>query len=362
VEGTVDEEVVGEVVSLMTGIPLSRLEAKETERLLQMEAELHKRVVSQDEAISAISRAVRRSRAGLKDPSRPMGSFVFLGPTGVGKTLLAKALAEFIFGEEDALIQVDMSEYMEKHAVSRLVGAPPGYVGYEEGGQLTEKIRRRPYAVVLMDEIEKAHPDIFNILLQIMEEGKLTDSYGRTVDMRNVIIIMTSNVGADLVKRQGSLGFGSGDSEVTYESMKTKLKEALEDEFRPEFINRLDDVIIFRHLSKDDLKDIVEIEIKGVRKRLQEQSIELELTKPAYNFIIDEGYNIDFGARPIRRSIERNIEDKVAEEILMGKIEQNSILKVKVEDKKLVFDVEKIKVEKEKKEEDTEKEESGAEK
>ncbi len=352
VEGTVDEEVVGEVVSLMTGIPLSRLEAKETERLLRMEEELHKRVISQDEAISAISRAVRRSRAGLKNPSRPMGSFVFLGPTGVGKTLLAKALAEFIFGEEDALIQIDMSEYMEKHAVSRLVGAPPGYVGFDEGGQLTEKIRRRPYSVVLLDEIEKAHPDIFNILLQIMEEGKLTDSYGRTVDLRNVIIIMTSNVGADLIKRQGSLGFSSNNAEVTYETMKTKLKDALEEQFRPEFINRLDDVIIFKYLTKENLKDVVEIEIKGVKERLKEQGIELQLTKPAYQFLIDDGYNVDYGARPIRRTIERNIEDKIAEEILMGNIKSETTLKIKVEDKKLIFESGKKKAKKAKSKKD----------
>ncbi|MFH0910014.1 MAG: ATP-dependent Clp protease ATP-binding subunit [Planctomycetota bacterium] len=335
--GVVDGEVVAEVVSLMTGIPLSRLEAKETERLLTMEAEIHRRVVSQDEAISAIARAVRRSRAGLKNPRRPMGCFVFLGPTGVGKTLLAKALAEFMFGEEEALIQVDMSEYMEKHTVSRLVGAPPGYVGYEEGGQLTEKIRRRPYAVILMDEIEKAHPDIFNILLQIMEEGKLTDAYGRTVDMRNVILIMTSNVGADLIKRQGTLGFAPVNEAAGYDQMKKVLTEALEAQFRPEFLNRLDEVIIFRHLTKEDLKAIVEIEIAGVRKRLENQGIALKFTQKAYDFLIERGYSSDFGARPLRRTIERFVEDPIADEILKGHILRKGTLKVKVEKDRLAF-------------------------
>ncbi|MBN1257925.1 MAG: ATP-dependent Clp protease ATP-binding subunit, partial [Planctomycetes bacterium] len=337
VDGVVDEEIVAEVVALMTGIPLSRLESQETERLLQMEDELHKRVINQQEAIEAIARSVRRSRAGLKNPRRPMGSFIFLGPSGVGKTLLAKALAEFMFGEEEALIQIDMSEYMEKHAVSRLVGAPPGYVGFEEGGQLTEKVRRRPYAVVLLDEIEKAHSDIFNILLQVLEEGKLTDSYGRTVDMRNIILIMTSNVGAGLIKRQGSLGFGKADIDSSYERMKETIIEALESEFRPEFINRLDEVIIFRHLTKEDLRKIVELEIASVCKRLDEQNIKLEFTPEAYEFLIERGYNIDFGARPLRRTIEKFVEDPISEEILSGHIEKNTSLSVEVEEKHLVF-------------------------
>ncbi len=338
--GLVDEEVVAEVVSLMTGVPLSRLEAKETERLLTMEEELHKRVVSQDEAIHAIARAVRRSRAGLKDPRRPMGSFVFLGPTGVGKTLLAKALAEFMFGEEEALIQVDMSEYMEKHTVSRLVGAPPGYVGYEEGGQLTEKIRRRPYAVVLMDEIEKAHPDIFNILLQIMEEGKVTDAYGRTVDMRNIILILTSNVGADLIKRQGTLGFAPPSDNANYEHMKKVLTEAMETEFRPEFLNRLDEVIVFRNLSKDDLKRIVDIEMAHVRNRLAEQGITLHLSQEAIEFLISRGYNPDYGARPLRRTIERYIEDPLAEDILQRRVPAQGVLRADVAEDRLAFEVE----------------------
>jgi ATP-dependent Clp protease ATP-binding subunit ClpC len=318
VQGTVDGEVIAEVVASMTGIPLSRLEAQETERLLQMEEVLHERVVSQDEAISAISRAVRRSRAGMKDPRRPMGSFLFLGPTGVGKTLLARALAQFIFGEEEALIQIDMSEYMEKHAVSRLVGAPPGYVGFEEGGQLSEKVRRRPYSVVLIDELEKAHHDIFNILLQIMEDGTLTDSYGRRVDFRNTILVMTSNVGADLIKNQGNLGFGKKDDISTYEGLKKKLTETVEREFRPEFLNRLDEIVVFRHLTRDDLDAIIDIELAGVRRRLAEQEIDLELTEEAREFLKDEGYNQDFGARPLRRAIGRHVEDAIAEGILRG--------------------------------------------
>ncbi|MBN2712731.1 MAG: ATP-dependent Clp protease ATP-binding subunit [Planctomycetes bacterium] len=337
VEGVVDADIIAEVISGMTGIPLSRLEAKETERLLTMEEELHKRVVSQHEAISAIARAVRRSRAGMKDPRRPMGSFLFLGPTGVGKTLLARALAEFMFGEEDALIQVDMSEYMEKHAVSRLVGAPPGYVGFEEGGQLTEKVRRRPYAVVLMDEIEKAHHDIFNILLQIMEEGKLTDSYGRKVDFRNTILIMTSNVGAELIKKQGSLGFGKKDEISINDRLKRSLTEAVEHEFRPEFVNRLDEIIIFKYLSREDLSHIVDIEISGVLKRLQDQDMHLELTDEARAFLIDNGYNQDFGARPLRRSIEKFVEDPIAEEILRGRFETGTKVMVAVKDGHLDF-------------------------
>jgi ATP-dependent Clp protease ATP-binding subunit ClpC len=305
-----------------------------------MEDELHRRVVSQDEAIGAIARAIRRSRAGLKDPRRPMGSFLFLGPTGVGKTLLARALAEFIFGEEDALIQVDMSEYMEKHAVSRLVGAPPGYVGFEEGGQLTEKVRRRPYAVVLVDELEKAHPDIFNILLQITEDGHLTDSYGRKVDFRNTILIMTSNVGAELIKNQGNLGFGKHDSIATYEGLKKKLHEALEREFRPEFINRLDEVIVFRHLTREDLDHIIDIELKGVYERLREQGLALELTNESRAFLIDKGYNQDFGARPLRRTIERFIEDPLSEEILRGNFHGGARLIARpVEDERLGFEI-----------------------
>ena len=318
VDGIVDEEVVAEVVSKMTGVPLTRLKKEEAERLLQLEKELHKKVVSQDDAIKAISKAIRRARAGLKDPKRPMGSFIFVGPSGVGKTLLSKALAEFMFGDEDALIHLDMSEYMEKHNVSRLVGAPPGYVGYEEGGQLTERIRRRPYAVVLLDEIEKAHPDVFNMLLQIMEEGRLTDSFGRNVDFRNVVLIMTSNIGADLIKGGGGFGFAKRDSEQSFDNIKTILMKEIERYFRPEFINRLDDVIVFRPLTREDLVSIVEFETAKVRDRIAGQGFELVLDQAAKDFLIEKGYNPDFGARPLRRAIGTYVEDPLAEQLLSG--------------------------------------------
>jgi len=332
--GTVDDEIVREVVSKMTGIPLQRMKGQETERLLKMEAELQKRVISQAEAISAISRAVRRSRAGLKDPKRPIGSFMFLGPTGVGKTLLARALAEFMFGDAEALVQIDMSEYMEKHAVSRLVGAPPGYVGYEEGGQLTEKIRRRPYSVVLLDEIEKAHPEIFNIMLQIMEEGKLTDSYGRHVDFRNTILIMTSNVGASVIKNQGTLGFSKKTEESNYADMKRKLTEEMDKQFRPEFINRLDDVIVFHPLTKEDIAKIVHLEIHAVARRLYEKEIQLTVNEAAVEFLIEKGYSREFGARPLRRAVEQFIEDPLAEEILRAAIPQKTKVEAFPDEKK----------------------------
>ena len=320
IDGVVDEEVVAEVVSKMTGVPLTRLKKEEAERLLQLEAELHKKVVSQDEAIKAIAKAIRRARAGLKDPKRPMGSFIFVGPSGVGKTLLSKALAEFMFGDEDALIHLDMSEYMEKHNVSRLVGAPPGYVGYEEGGQLTERIRRRPYSVVLLDEIEKAHPDVFNMLLQIMEEGRLTDSFGRNVDFRNVVLIMTSNIGADLIKGGGGFGFSRRSDEQNFENIKSILMKEIERYFRPEFINRLDDVIVFRPLTKEDLVTIVEYETGKVRDRVAGQGYELVLDQSAKDFLIDKGFNPDFGASPLRRAIGTYIEDPLAERLLTGEL------------------------------------------
>ena len=339
--GVVDEEVIAEVVSKMTGIPLTRMSTEDSLRLMQMEAELHKRVISQDEAIKAIARAVRRSRSGLQDPKRPTGTFVFAGPTGVGKTLLAKALAEFMFGDQDALIQIDMSEYMEKHNVSRLIGAPPGYVGYEEGGQLTEQIRRRPYAVVLLDEIEKAHPEVFNMLLQVMEEGRLTDSFGRNIDFRNTILIMTTNAGAEAIKNEAAFGFQKPDQDASYDSMKTRVTEEIEKVFRPEFVNRVNDIIVFRHLNEEDLKHVIDLELSKIRERMLEKGLALVLSDDAKEFLVKKGTNTDFGARPLRRAIETFVEDPLAEELLKGEFAGKSMINVevkKVGDKKqLVF-------------------------
>ena len=330
--GTVDAEIIAEVVSNMTGVPLTRLEKKEAQRLLELEAELHKRVVSQDEPITAVAKSVRRSRSGLKDPNRPMGCFIFLGPSGVGKTLLARALAEFMFGNENALIQLDMSEFMEKHNVSRLVGAPPGYVGYEEGGQLTERIRRRPYAVLLLDEIEKAHPDVYNMLLQIMDEGRLTDSFGRHIDFKNVVLIMTSNIGAELIKNSSGFGFGKKTAEANYEKMKELLHKEVEREFRPEFLNRVDDTIVFRALTREDLRTIVDYELAKVFKRLTEHGLKLELTEQGKEFLIDKGYNPEFGARPLRRAIEHYIEDPLSEALLRSEFKGKNLIKIDVQD------------------------------
>ena len=334
-EALVTEETIAQIVSKWTGVPVFRLEERETEKLLRMEEELHKRVVGQDEALSALTQAVRRSRSGLKDPQRPIGSFIFLGPTGVGKTELARTLAEFLFGDEDALIRLDMSEYMERFSVSRLVGAPPGYVGYEEGGQLTEKVRRKPYAVVLFDEIEKAHPDIFNILLQVLEDGRLTDSLNRAVDFRNVVLIMTSNVGAPTLKK--TLGFGSGGEASSYEGMKEKLLRDLKKVFRPEFLNRIDETIVFRSLTREELKQIVGLMLEEVRERLSEKKLKIEVSPQAKEFFIDKGYDPAFGARPLRRAIQRYLENPLSEEILKGNLKEGATVKVGMKNGKLTF-------------------------
>jgi len=324
-QGRMDTEVTPEdiahIVASWTGIPVTKMAEEETERLLKMESILHERVIGQEEAVKAVSRAIRRARAGLKDPKRPMGSFIFLGPTGVGKTELARALAESLFGDENAVVRIDMSEYMEKHSTSRLVGAPPGYVGYEEGGQLTEKVRRKPYSVVLLDEIEKAHPEVFNVLLQVLEDGRLTDSKGRTVDFRNTLIIMTSNVGAEMIKKNSTLGFTAvQNSGRDYDNMKDKVMGELKKSFRPEFLNRIDEIIVFHSLDESHIAEIVSLMAEELRKRLKEQEIEFTLTDSAKKFLAKEGYDPTFGARPLRRAIQKHIEDRLSEELLKGAI------------------------------------------
>jgi ATP-dependent Clp protease ATP-binding subunit ClpC len=314
----IGEEEVAFIVSRWTGIPVMRLQEAETERLVKMEEELHQRVIGQDEAITAISRAIRRSRAGLKSPERPIGSFIFSGPTGVGKTELARALAEFLFADRDALIRVDMSEYMEKFSVSRLIGAPPGYVGYEDSGTLTKAVRRRPYSVVLLDEVEKAHPDVFNILLQVLDEGRLTDNYGRVIDFKNTVLIMTSNLGARDISKGRGLGFHSADAQSGYDVMRGKVREEIERAFNPEFLNRVDDIIVFHPLSKEQIGEIVHIMLKDVRKRLSEEDLKLTVTDAAVSFLVDRGYDEKFGARPLRRSIQRHLEDPLSEKILQA--------------------------------------------
>ena len=307
---------------MWTGIPVFKLTEAETQKLMRMEDELHKRVIGQHQAIEVVSKAIRRSRAGLKDPKRPTGSFVFLGPSGVGKTELARTLAEFLFGDEEAMVRIDMSEYMEKHAVSRLVGSPPGYVGYDEGGQLTEAVRRKPYSVLLLDEIEKAHPDVFNILLQILEDGRLTDSQGRTVDFRHAIVIMTSNIGASEIARNTPLGFSVGDEDhgMTYDDMKNRVMGELKKVFRPEFLNRIDEVIVFHKLQKDEIKQIVDLLLRRIRESLAERDLQLELSEGAEDFLVEKGWDPSMGARPLRRAIQRYIEDPLADFVLRAEL------------------------------------------
>jgi ATP-dependent Clp protease ATP-binding subunit ClpC len=336
----VDEPQIAAVVSKWANIPVEKLTEKESERLLKLEEILHKRVIGQDEAVKSISRAVRRARVGLKDPKRPIGSFIFLGPTGVGKTELSKVLAEAMFGDENNMIRIDMSEYMEKHTVSRLIGSPPGYVGFDEGGQLTEKVRRHPYSVVLFDEIEKAHPEVFNILLQILEDGRLTDGKGKTVNFKNTIIIMTSNVGASTIKKQKSMGFtlnGELQKETEYEKMKENVIEELKRSFRPEFLNRIDDIIVFHQLEEKDLLQIVKLMLRTVTERLKEQDISLIFDDESQKYLTKEGFDLTYGARPLRRAITKTVEDKLSEEILMGHVKKGDTVSVGVKDNELNF-------------------------
>ena len=334
---SVTEEDIAQIVASWSGIPVQQLAQEETERLLKMESILHQRLIGQEEAVEAVSRAIRRARAGLKDPKRPIGSFIFLGPTGVGKTELARALAESLFGDEDAMIRLDMSEYMEKHTTARLVGSPPGYVGYEEGGQLTEKVRRKPYSVVLFDEIEKAHPEVFNVLLQVLEDGRLTDGKGRTVDFRNTVLIMTSNVGASELKKQASLGFRPDDRNKTYEDLKNKVLDELKRVFRPEFLNRVDETIVFHPLEEEHLSKIVTLMLEELKRRLAGFGIGLEVAEEAKLLLAKEGYDPTYGARPLRRVIQRRLEDEISERMLQGEFSQDDTIFVDVQDGQLVF-------------------------
>ncbi|NLX90770.1 MAG: ATP-dependent Clp protease ATP-binding subunit [Firmicutes bacterium] len=338
-QAVVTEDDISHIVSSWTGIPVKKLAEEESERLLRMEEILHQRVIGQHEAVQAVSRAIRRGRAGLKDPKRPIGSFIFLGPTGVGKTELARSLAEAIFGDEDAMIRLDMSEYMEKHTTARLIGAPPGYVGYEEGGQLTEKVRRKPYSVILLDEIEKAHPDVFNILLQILEDGRLTDGKGRTVNFRNAVIIMTSNVGANLIKKQPTMGFQPDDVEKSYEDMKGRLLEELKRTFRPEFLNRVDDLIVFKPLTKEEIAQIVDLMLADLSKRIADYGLQLDVSAEAKELLAREGFDPTYGARPLRRVIQKRLEDGISEELLRGTFTAGDTISVEKEkeEEKLAF-------------------------
>ncbi|MGN0790170.1 MAG: ATP-dependent Clp protease ATP-binding subunit [Christensenellales bacterium] len=332
---SIGEDDIAEIVADWTGIPVSKLTEAESKRLMRLEETLHKRVIGQNEAISAVARAIKRARAGIADPKRPIGSFIFLGPTGVGKTELSKALAEAMFGDENLMIRVDMSEYMEKSNISKLIGSAPGYVGFDEGGQLTEKVRRKPYSVVLFDEIEKAHPDVFNMLLQILEDGRLTDSHGRTVSFKNTIIIMTSNIGAGELNRTQRLGFGSEDE---YDDVRDRQINALKEVMKPEFINRIDEIVVFAPLEKQDVEKIADIMLKNLEKRLEEHGITLEIDKEAKAYLVDKGYDKEYGARPMRRTIQRRVEDKLSEEILLGNVKENSVVKISLKDGELSFE------------------------
>jgi ATP-dependent Clp protease ATP-binding subunit ClpC len=329
----VTAEHIAQLISNWTGIPVTQMLEGETEKFVHMEERIHERLIDQEEAVSAISEAIRRSRAGLKDPKRPIGSFMFLGPTGVGKTELVRTLAWFLFDDENAMVRLDMSEYQERHTVSRLIGAPPGYVGYDEGGQLTEAVRRRPYRVILLDEIEKAHPEVFNTLLQVMDDGRLTDGHGRTVDFKNTVIVMTSNAGVELIKRESQMGFtskkdASGASKHNYEDMKKKVMTEIQKAFRPEFLNRLDDIIVFHELSEEQLREIVELMVKELEERLAERKLGLELTEKAKTWLAKEGYDPIYGARPLRRVIEKYIENPLSSQLLKGKITEGDVIKV----------------------------------
>ena len=337
-EPVVDVDDIAAIISEWTGIPVVQLTEEEAQRLLRMEEEIHKRIINQEEAVSVVARAIRRARSGLKDPKRPIGSFLFLGPTGVGKTELARALAEFMFGDEDFMVRLDMSEFMERHEVAKLIGAPPGYIGYEEGGKLTEAVRRRPYAVVLLDEIEKAHPDVFNIFLQVLEDGRLTDGQGRVVDFRNTIIIMTSNLGAQDLMKGPAIGFSvDTESEMDFEAAKKSIMEAVRKTFRPEFLNRIDEIVIFKPLGKKELLQIIDLMIKEVADRLAEKGLIIDVTDEAKDFLLKQGYDPKFGARPLRRAIQRYLEDRLADILLEGKIKPDSVIKVDARDDDLIF-------------------------
>ena len=341
---TVDEEEIAEIVSKWSGVPVTTMNAEESERLVHLEDELNGQVIGQPQAVEAVSRAIKRARVGLKSADKPIGSFIFVGPTGVGKTYLAKSLAKSLFGDESAMIRVDMSEYMEKHTVSRLVGSPPGYVGYDEGGQLTEAVRRKPYSVVLFDEIEKAHPDVFNILLQILDDGRLTDGQGRTVDFKNTVLIMTSNVGATLLKKQNTMGFGAPDegNAKGYDKMVETIQGRLKETFRPEFLNRIDEIIVFKYLEKEQVKEIVKLMLRDLQTRLEDNDFSVTFADAVVDYIGKEGFDEEYGARPLVRSIRKNIEDRLADEILSGKVHKEKAIHIDVEEGGLTFEEEKV--------------------